>query len=39
MIPREFEYHAPKSLPDALGLLDDSAMRRSCSPAATACCR
>ncbi len=22
MIPREFEYHAPKTLPDALGLLD-----------------
>ena len=22
MIPREFEYHAPKSIPDALGLLE-----------------
>ena len=22
MIPREFEYHAPQSIPDALGLLE-----------------
>ena len=39
MIPAGFEYHAPRSVADAIKLLGSSAPTPSCWPAATACCR
>ena len=39
MIPPAFDYHAPKTVGEALGLLGSWAVTPSCWPAATACCR